>query len=664
MCGIFGIISNSSDKAKASEYNRLLNDLSILSETRGKESSGTVYFSPEQKSFTVIKSILRYSKLIKRKEYKDIQQQIIDSYNGNSSIYIAFGHSRLVTNGSRTDHRNNQPVVINNSITVHNGIIVNHADIFEQLQYKDRMSELDTEVIPVYIHHHLSNGNPLDSVLNCMIKNLKGTISMCVVLPDEKKLVLLSNNGSLYYIKGKDDEIIFASEKFILERVIDKYSFLDKSSTITQINGEFLMLDIKLPILNTDENYTVNNVEDTEEIIKNADLLETFIDINMIKHFDAVEENMLENNWESIKKLKRCSKCLLPETFPFIEYDTQGVCNYCLNYVSGLNDGKEDELKKIIEPYKRKNGEPDCLIPFSGGRDSSYVLHYVKKELGLKPLTLTYDWGMVTDLARRNIARVCGKLGVENIIVSADIVKKRRYIRKNILAWIRNPQLGMIPLFMAGDKYFFYHTNKLKKDTGIKLNIWGINPLENTNFKVGFAGIPPEFIKDKIYSLKFTNHFRLYGYFLSNYIRNRYYLNESYFDTVGSYMVRFFFPKKDYYTLFDFMKWDEEKIVSTIINEYEWETAIDTDSTWRIGDGTAPFYNYIYYTIAGFSEFDTFRSNQIREGLITREEGMQMIEKDNQPRYKSMKWYLDILSLDFREVITRINKIPKLYQHV
>lgn len=662
MCGIFGIIANNADRKKVIEYNKILNELSILSETRGKESSGTVYFSPAEKSFTVIKSIQRYSKLIKSKEYKEIQDRIINSYNGSAGNYIAFGHSRLVTNGSRTDHRNNQPVVNGNSITVHNGIIVNYKEIFEQLNYTERQSELDTEVIPVYIDNYLSSGQTLEVVLNCMLQNLKGTISMCAVLPDVKKLVLLSNIGSLYYIKLSDKTLIFASEKFIIEKLLLKYTLVEGIAKIFQLKSEFLLLDLNLPELNHDEKYTINNVEDTDEIIKNADLLETFIDINMIKHFDEVEEKMLENNWEKIKNLRRCSKCLLPETFPFINFDNQGVCNYCLNYVSGLHDNKENELKEIVEKYKTHNGNPDCLIPFSGGRDSSYVLHYVTKELGLKPLTLTYDWGMVTDLARRNIARVCGKLGVENIIVSADIVKKRRFIRKNILAWLRNPQLGMIPLFMAGDKYFFYHTSKLKKDTGIKLNIWGINPLENTNFKVGFAGIPPEFIKDKIYSLKLTNHFRLYGYFLINYLRNNHYLNESYFDTVGSYMVRFFFPKKDYYTLFDFMKWDEEKIVSTIVNEYEWETAIDTNSTWRIGDGTAPFYNYIYYTVAGFNEFDTFRSNQIREGLITREEGMKLIENDNKPRYKSMKWYLDILSLDFRNVIERINNIPKLYE--
>ena len=52
----------------------------------------------------------------------------------------------------------------------------------------------------------------------------------------------------------------------------------------------------------------------------------------------------------------------------------------------------------------------------------------------------------------------------------------------------------MIPLFMAGDKYFYY-CNLIKKQTDIDLNIWGINNLENTDFKTGFAGIEPRFDK-------------------------------------------------------------------------------------------------------------------------------------------------------------------------
>ena len=108
------------------------------------------------------------------------------------------------------------------------------------------------------------------------------------------------------------------------------------------------------------------------------------------------------------------------------------------------------------------------------------------------------------------------------------------------------------------------------------------------------------------------------------------------------------------------MQWDEKTIEDTIINDYEWETSIDTKSTWRIGDGTASFYNYIYCSVAGFTENDTFRSNQIRENMITREKALELIRDENRPRYNSLKWYLKILGLDFEDTIKRVNEIPKL----
>ena len=67
------------------------------------------------------------------------------------------------------------------------------------------------------------------------------------------------------------------------------------------------------------------------------------------------------------------------------------------------------------------------------------------------------------------------------------------------------------------------------------------------------------------------------------------------------------------------------------------------------------FYNYVYTLVAGFSENDTFRSNQIREGMIDREDALNLVYKENEPRYNSLKWYLEIVGLDFIDTI-KINR--------
>jgi len=219
----------------------------------------------------------------------------------------------------------------------------------------------------------------------------------------------------------------------------------------------------------------------------------------------------------------------------------------------------------------------------------------------------------------------------------------------------------MIPLFMAGDKFFFYYTDKVKKQNDIKLNIWGINPLENTDFKVGFCGLPLRFNKKRIYSISIADQLKLFGYVGKNIIKSPSYINQSILDTLGSFASRYMAKKSDYYSMFDYYRWDEKEIENLIMDEYQWETAIDTKTTWRIGDGTAGFYNYVYYTVAGFSEYDTFRSNQIREGMLTREEALKLVNEENKPRFESIKWYLEIIGLDFETVIKKVNQIPKLY---
>jgi len=98
-----------------------------------------------------------------------------------------------------------------------------------------------------------------------------------------------------------------------------------------------------------------------------------------------------------------------------------------------------------------------------------------------------------------------------------------------------------------------------------------------------------------------------------------------------------------------------------LIDEYNWEISEDTSTTWRIGDGTAAFYNYVYFTVAGFSEHETFRSNQIREGEMSRGEALRLVGSENTPRYENIKWYLDSVGIDFTEAITKVNSIPKLY---
>jgi hypothetical protein len=122
--------------------------------------------------------------------------------------------------------------------------------------------------------------------------------------------------------------------------------------------------------------------------------------------------------------------------------------------------------------------------------------------------------------------------------------------------------------------------------------------------------------------------------------------------------------RDDYLYLYHYLDWDEETILSTIREKFNWESETDTIATWRIDDGTASFYNYIYLTMAGFTEFDIFRSHQIREGKLTREKAFELIKEENRPRFKSIEWYGQAIDYDMNKAVEMINSAQKLYHKV
>ncbi len=663
MCGIFGIIRSKESTLSETLVKKIATDLFLLSASRGKEASGFALYTNEQ--ITIYKTPYHPKDLIASAGYK----KIISEKN-LVNVRAVIGHSRMVTNGTEYSNVNNQPFVKNNITGIHNGIIVNEADIWKKYSTEERISDLDSEVIPTIIRHGLNNGSNLSQALELLYKEIHGMASIALMFADLENIVLATNNGSLYFNVSKSgNEIVFASENFIHRELIHKSNIqnLFAEETIRKIQpNEFCCIslsNLSRELKTADEISKGQIFSNTQkrEALKIIDKSSTGRDYkNSITpyHLPASFEQHYQRCKDRISALKRCTKCLLPETFPNIVYDSGGVCSYCNNYQPYLPK-PESELIKIANRVKKKNGRPDCLVAFSGGRDSSYSLHYLKN-LGLNPLAFSYDWGMITDLARRNQSRICAKLGIEHILVSADIRKKRQNVRLNVSAWLNKPSLGTIPLFMAGDKQYFYYADVIKKQNGLDTTFMGENHLEKTGFKTAFSGAKQEDAGFMAYHISTANKLRMVSFYMKEYLTNPAYINQSLLDTAGAFFS-YYGLKHDYINIFDYLKWDETTVSKTIIDEYDWELSPDTASTWRIGDGTAPFYNYIYYVVTGFTENDTFRSNQIREGSLTREEALALSLRDNYPRWESIKWYCDTIGIDFEKTIGIINNIPVLW---
>ena len=185
-----------------------------------------------------------------------------------------------------------------------------------------------------------------------------------------------------------------------------------------------------------------------------------------------------------------------------------------------------------------------------------------------KIIAYTYDWGMVTDLARRNISRMCGALDVEHILISANIRKKLDNINKNINAWLKKPHLGTVPIFMAGDKQYFYYMNRVKSEVEADGIMSCFNPFERTDFKSGFCNVNPFKINNEIFfGLDVRSQFQLLYFFGKEFLRNPAYLNSSLFDSSWAYFSYYILPKK-FLTLYDFVPWNEKVIEESIIDNY------------------------------------------------------------------------------------------------
>ncbi|MBI34592.1 MAG: hypothetical protein CMP67_04425 [Flavobacteriales bacterium] len=654
MCGIFGASILNLKQKNIKNISRVLYD---LSETRGKEASGIAV--NKTSSIEVFKTDLPAKQFLKRPEFS----KLIDFNSDNRGSFI--GHTRLVTDGDSNDNDNNQPVINENLVGIHNGIIVNFEELWQKYYPNKKHSNLDSTIFFELLNNEL-NDNDLASSLKLIYDEIYGMTTVACFLGEHRKMVLSTNNGSLYYYNDENNVFIFASEYGIIKDAVKKLK-LDSSKKIIHVNdGNAVLVDLE------NHNLTSWKLNSPSEIklgksepisIQNIPFNEaqrrTLFDVSTTKVSKKLESDF-NKSFNKILNIPRCKVCLLPRTMPSVTFNKEGVCSNCTNYSKKPLLG-ENALKNKMKELEKHNASNKVLVGLSGGRDSCITLDYVVNELGIKPIAFSYDWGVITDLARRNQSRMCGKLGVEHILVSADIKKKRANIRKNVSAWLKRPHLGLIPLFMAGDKQYFHHANRIRKLYDIPVTIMGENHYEKTQFKTGFLGVKQDEGGAMAYNVDVMNKLKMLGGYAKEYMLNPAYINSSLWDTASAFKSYYVNDHSFYVNLFDYIDWNEEKVNDTLINKYDWELATDTKSTWRIGDGTAAFYNYIYLMVAGFTEFDTFNSNLIRAGIITREEGLKKTIEENQPRYDTIKWYLDAINLDFEETLSIINNIPKRY---
>ncbi len=332
MCGIFGM--NNLEGGSYSDYSIGINRLFRLSESRGKEAAGVCLVN--ESKITICKGSLQATKFIKRSEYRNslkAQFELAKEYR------FAMGHARMITNGS-LDNSNNQPVIYNDLVAIHNGIIVNDDEVWKKYIDIKRYAEVDTEVLLGLIEHFYK-GNLINAFMKSM-EEIEGSVSIALLSKHTDDLLLYTNIGSLYVLTNQSKtRLVFASERYILEKFIEaekKASAFDVPS-IFKINPDSgMLINLKTNDIRyfDKSNHFGNHVEGGKE--KEIE----YIQMNSIKQVsDSINLNvkyselkkLMGVNESNIRNLRRCTKCLLPETFPGITFDDKGVCSMCNTYL-------------------------------------------------------------------------------------------------------------------------------------------------------------------------------------------------------------------------------------------------------------------------------------------------------------------------------------------
>lgn len=348
--------------------------------------------------------------------------------------------------------------------------------------------------------------------------------------------------------------------------------------------------------------------------------------------------------------LKRCSKCILLETYPGMTFNEKGICNICLTRGRAKKRGRT-ELLNSIEPYRNRDSQYDCIVGVSGGRDSAFAAHYAVKVLNLRVLAYTWDNGFMPEQTQENVRNIMDLLGIDHVVEKQDYVKKN--VKRVISSWVYKPSPAMISFFCAGCQTGYVRgLVKTAQNHKIPLVITG-------------SGEPDRSFADKLLAIS-TNKKRkklsLILGFIREIVRNPYYVLSPGCSIAFAreFLYRYLYkPDLRIVKLFQFLAWDEKTILSVIRNELQWKKPPHSRSNWRSDCKIHLLREYLYRETLGFTKNDELLSSMIRENMITREEALKRLEDENVISEQFLTAFFDELGLNFSDLVIALSEYRK-----
>ncbi len=356
-----------------------------------------------------------------------------------------------------------------------------------------------------------------------------------------------------------------------------------------------------------------------------------------------------------MKELKRCTVCHLPETYPGITFDAQGVCNLCKATHTAAPYRGMDALRKrvaqIVSTNKGADRKYDAAVAFSGGRDSTYLLYFAKEVLGLSVLAVTLTHDFMPKETLDSIERICQSLGVDlQVIPNAALDQCSTHC---VQAWARKPDASTLVSFCTGCRYGIKRLIPAYcKEQGIPLLLVGNTRMEQMSYRQDLLSI------DQSHP---TSLNKMVGY-LRNIAKNPAMLASPRCACVQVY--EFGYPlarkiiKNKHVTVLapfrDYLEVTDEERTHTL-EMLNWQHNANFKSEWRADCYVNIIRQYFYQKILGFNDLDVQYADLLRSGKIDLPAALEKLEHDN---HFDQQFIHDILqkhyALDLDEVLARL----------
>ena len=348
--------------------------------------------------------------------------------------------------------------------------------------------------------------------------------------------------------------------------------------------------------------------------------------------------------------MRYCTRCILPDTHETIQFDEEGVCNVCRQAErkhTVINwEERHKMLDELVEQYRNK-GIYDCIVPYSGGKDSVYLLWYIVTQLKLKPLVVRFDhWGF-RPLVLENNTKIFKKLGVDVL----QFTPNWKVVRKLMLESLKR----------TGDFCWhchtgvFAHTMQVAIRYNTPLIFWGESPAEYR------AYVKPEELAemnqqafDNMVSLGITaeDMYEAFGGEIP--MRDLYqyvFPSREELDRLGAKSVY----------LGTYIKWHTKHNVETIKRELGWKgqdvEGIPAEYDYeKIECRFQGVRDYCKYVKRGHGRTNHLACIDIRNGELDREKGFEMALKYDGKRPASLDFFLKVLGITEDEFIDILQK--------